>query len=64
MERGQREVMAGRERRAEEVRAKRVTLREVFRGNIEYDLQLFIIFIKLHIISNLKASLSPNTEDS
>ena len=32
MERGQREVMAGRERRAEEVRAKRVTLREVFRG--------------------------------
>ena len=34
------------------------------RGNIEYDLQLFIIFIKLHIISNLKASLSPNTEDS
>ena len=33
-------------------------------GNIEYDLQLFIIFIKLHIISNLKTSLSPNTEDS
>ena len=44
MERGQREVMAGRERRAEEVRAKRVTLREVFRGgilNMTYNYLLF-----------------------
>ena len=63
MERGQREVMAGRERRAEEVRAKRVTLREVFRGGI-LNMTYNFIFIKFHIISNLKASLSPNTEDS
>ena len=60
MERGQREVMAGRERRAEEVRAKRVTLREVFRG--EYWIWLTIIYYFYQITHYLQSEGFPQSE--